>query len=310
MPVKILIPGPLTTGQDGGRYGRQSAGIPPAGAMDQEAWETGNYLVGNEQGEAGLEFTLWGGRTQFTEDTVFALTGADMCPRLDGQRVAMNVPHLAPGGAVLHMDMAKAGCRTYLAAAGGIEVPAVMGSRSTYLKCSMGGYKGRALKAGDILEVGTVRKNFEEVKNRKIRQRMFPREIVLRAVEGPQALYFTDKGKRTFYDSAYTISGESDRMGYRLSGQAVESKNGTDIISDPIPLGAVQVPAQGQPIVLLADRQTTGGYAKIAVVCSFDIPRIAQGRPGDLVRFLPVSIEEAQMLLKQYRKELDLMMKK
>lgn len=309
MPIKILMPGPLTTVQDRGRFGYQKSGIPHSGAMDPEAFETGNYLVGNVRGEAVLEFTLFGGSLQFTEETVFALTGADMEPVLNGNRISMNQPYHAFPGEMLSLGLAREGCRTYMAVAGGIEVPVIMGSRSTYSKCGIGGYQGRALRTGDMLEVEHGGRLFSSVADRRIPPRTFSHEITLRVVEGPQAEYFTEKGRQTFYHSVYTIEPESDRMGYRMSGAVIESKNGTDIISDGIPLGAVQVPAQGQPIILLADRQTTGGYAKIATVCSFDIPLIAQGKPGDQVRFLPVSVEESQSMLMQYRKRMDKILK-
>ena len=300
MSVKIVLPGAVMTVQDGGRYGYQETGIQVSGAMDQASFKKANYLVGNDETEAVLEVTLFGGTLEFTEDTIVAVTGADMGPMVDEEPVEMNCPLLIKKGQILALGMTRQGCRTYLAFAGGIDVPLVMGSRSTNLKCAFGGYGGRALKAGDVLELGKPKLSFDRVKKRRTKGIETEKIIEVRAVPGPQQEYFTEAGEKAFYSGTYTITDQSDRMGYRLKGPLVESKNGTDIISDAIPLGAVQIPPSGQPIVLLADRQTTGGYAKIAVVCSFDIPKLVQGRPGDKVRFLKTDVKTAQKL---YRKQ-------
>ena len=300
MAVKIVLPGAVMTVQDGGRYGYQETGIQVSGAMDQASFKKANYLVGNDETEAVLEVTLFGGMLEFTEDTIVAVTGADMGPMVDEEPVEMNCPLLIQKGQTLTLGTARQGCRTYLAFAGGIDVPLVMGSRSTNLKCAFGGYGGRALKAGDVLELGKPKLSFDRVKKRRTKGIETEKIIEVRAVPGPQQEYFTEAGEKAFYSGTYTITDQSDRMGYRLKGPLVESKNGTDIISDAIPLGAVQIPPSGQPIVLLADRQTTGGYAKIAVVCSFDIPKLVQGRPGDKVRFLKTDVKTAQKL---YRKQ-------
>ena len=300
MAVKIVLPGAVMTVQDGGRYGYQETGIQVSGAMDQASFKKANYLVGNDETEAVLEVTLFGGMLEFTEDTITAITGADMEPVVDGDPVEMNCPLLIRKGQTLTLGMTRQGCRTYLAFAGGIDVPLVMGSRSTNLKCAFGGYGGRALKSGDVLKLGKPKLPFDRVKKRRTKGIETEKIIEVRAVPGPQQEYFTEAGEKAFYSGTYTITDQSDRMGYRLKGPLVESKNGTDIISDAIPLGAVQIPPSGQPIVLLADRQTTGGYAKIAVVCSFDIPKLVQGRPGDKVRFLKTDVKTAQKL---YRKQ-------
>ena len=300
MAVKIVLPGAVMTVQDGGRYGYQEAGVQVSGAMDQMSFRNANYLVGNEETEAVLEVTLFGGTLEFTEDTITAITGADMEPVVDGDPVEMNCPLLIRKGQTLTLGMTRQGCRTYLAFAGGIDVPLVMGSRSTNLKCAFGGYGGRALKAGDVLKLGKPKLSFDRVKKRRTKGIEEGKIIEVRAVPGPQQEYFTEAGEKAFYNGIYTITDQSDRMGYRLKGPLAESKNGTDIISDAIPLGAVQIPPSGQPIVLLADRQTTGGYAKIAVVCSFDIPKLVQGRPGDKVRFLKTDVKTVQKL---YRKQ-------
>ena len=296
MSIKITMPGALTTVQDAGRFGYQKSGIGTSGVMDLESYQKANYLVGNESGEAVLEFTLFGGAMELTEDGIIAITGADMEPTLNDRPIAMNQPVPVRSGDVLAFGMAKEGCRSYLAVAGGLDVPVVLGSRATNMKCRMGGYEGRPLKAGDEIAVGADRKDFDQIKDRRVKARQYLSEITVRVVEGPQAEYFTEGGKKTFYKETYTISDQSDRMGYRMEGKKIESVSGTDIISDGIALGSVQVPADGRPVVLLADRQTTGGYAKIATVCSFDIPKLVQGRPGDRVRFVRISVEEAQKI--------------
>ena len=306
MSVKVIIPGALTTVQDAGRYGYQSSGIQTSGVMDHKAYEEANALVGNTGGEAVLEATLFGGMMEVTADTVAAVTGADMEPKVNNVPCGMNRPVLLRAGDTLSLDMAKSGCRSYIAFAGGVDVPVVLGSRSTNMKCRMGGYKGRPLQTGDAFETGLwgeeAAERYEEGRDRSFPAEAYTSPIEVRVIEGPQAEYFTEKGKETFYSARYTISDQSDRMGYRREGEAIESVDGTDIISDGIAFGAVQVPASGRPIVLLADRQTTGGYAKIATVCSFDIPRLVQGKPGDTVCFRRISLEEAQRINENNRK--------
>lgn len=302
MAIKVISPGALTTVQDGGRFGYQNTGIGAGGCMDMNSYRRANYLVGNEAGEAVLEFTLIGGVLELTENTVLALSGADMSPRRNGEPVPMNVPILFHAGDTLELGMAQSGCRCYLAAAGGIDVPLYLGSRSTNLKCRFGGFQGRALQKGDILNIGVNGKNYEQVRDRKCAGEVYSGTVTVHVIEGPQAEYFTKKGRKTFYRGTYTVSDKSDRMGCRMDGPVIESCNGTDIISDGIAPGSVQVPADGKPIVLLADRQTTGGYAKIATVCSADIPRLAQCKPGDKVRFRKISPEEAQKQIREERK--------
>lgn len=299
MAVKIVVPGALSTVQDEGRFGYQYAGIGTSGVMDMDSYQRANYLVGNTRGEAVLELTLFGGIMEFTDTHVIAAVGAKMDMSLNGKEISMGQPHLVKAGDTLSLGVAREGCRAYLAFGGGVEVPVVMGSRSTNLKCQMGGFQGRMLKAGDILPLGQG-VPYEAVKDRQVPDFVHEEVLMVHVIEGPQAEYFTEKGKRTFYNERYTVSEKSDRMGYRMEGAAIESVNGTDIISDGIALGAIQVPADGHPIVLMADRQTTGGYAKIATVCSFDIPKLAQRRPGEQVQFVPITLEEAAKYHKNF----------
>lgn len=296
MSLTVINPGALTTVQDLGRIGYQYSGMPCSGVMDQRSYRAANELVGNTSGEAVLEFTLFGGIYRLEEDAILALTGADVSPLLNGTPCPMNEPFAASKGSTLMLNPAKNGCRTYLAVAGGFDVPQILGSRSTNLKCHIGGFEGRALQAGDVLPFGTSAVRFEDVQGRKAEPVSVPSRLTVRVVPGPQEEAFTEKGIQDFYSESYLVSEESDRMGCRLTGAAIESKNGTDIVSDGIVFGSIQVTPAGAPIVLLADRQTTGGYAKIATVCSFDLPLLAQARPGSTVQFQKISVEEAQRL--------------
>lgn len=296
MSIKVLSPGALSTVQDLGRQGYQQYGILCCGVMDRDACAAANRLLDNPPEAAVLEFTLLGGSYLFDADTVIALAGADMRPAVNGQPCPMYRPVQIKAGEVLALHMAQTGCRTYLAVAGGIDVPRVMGSRSTDLKCGIGGYRGRALRAGDLLNTGESHIAFARIAQRQEAAPVYASPLILRAIGGPQEDSFTPEGLRAFYGSSYILTEHSDRMGCRLAGPRVESKNGTDIISDGIVFGSVQVTSAGQPIVLMADHQTTGGYAKIATVCSFDLPGLAQRRPGDTIRFQKITLEKARQI--------------
>lgn len=299
MNLRILSPGLLTTVQDRGRFGYTASGIGTSGAMDREAYEAANYLVGNRRGEAVLEATLLGPSIQFDGDCVCAVTGADMGTALDGIAVERGRPFPVLAGQTLTMGAAKSGCRAYLAVLDGVDVPMVLNSRSTDLKSAMGGFQGRALKRGDLLPAsGGIDIT---VLGRKRQLPVYSQHVIVRVIPGPQAENFTGRGFQTLWNSAYVLSDQSDRMGLRLDGPAIETVSGSDIVSDGIAWGSIQVTSGGQPIILLADRQTTGGYAKIGTVCSFDTPKLAQLRPGGTVRFEAISVEAAQRLLRKNR---------
>ncbi|MCD8338360.1 MAG: biotin-dependent carboxyltransferase family protein [Lachnospiraceae bacterium] len=297
MAIRVINPGALTTVQDIGRTGYQALGMPCSGVMDTRAYQAANDLIGNKPGEAVLEFTLFGGIYQIEDDAILALTGADMTPLLDGTVCPMNRPFPVKKGQTLMLGTALSGCRSYLAVSGGIDVPILLGSRSTNLKCAIGGLEGRALRAGDLLPTGISSIIYSDVADRSSPSRVYPEDLTVRVIGGPQEDLFTEQGLETFYTSTYTVTQESDRMGCRLAGAAIDSKHGTDIVSDAIVFGSIQVTPAGQPIILLADRQTTGGYAKIATVCTADLPALAQMRPGYTVRFQRIAVEEAQRLL-------------
>ncbi len=298
--IEILDPGPQTSVQDFGRSGQLRYGIPPSGPLDRYAFVLANRLVGNADTAAGLECTFGGPRFVVERPCAIAVTGADMPIACNGERLAPWRTHRLRAGDVVKLGQARAGMRSYLAVAGGIDVPLKLGSRATYLRGRLGGFCGRALRKGDRLAVFPA--SLPEL--RALADCAVPSyedETRVRVVLGPQADRFTAAGIETFLTAPYAVSPRSDRMGMRLAGSRIAHANGHDIVSDGIALGAVQVPGDGQPIVLLVDRQSTGGYTKIATVCSFDIGRIAQLRPGQRLRFEQVSVVEAQQLLHGWR---------
>ena len=294
MSVLVKTPGPLTTVQDEGRFFYQSSGIRPSGVMDGAAYEAANALVGNAKGEAVLEMTFLGATLEFQSAAWFALTGADMQAKLDGVPVERYRAVRAEAGQTLAVGMAAVGCRGYLAVRGGFDVPLVMGSRSTDVSAKLGGFEGRALKAGDVLP--TLAADDWMPTDLCYEPPVYESEITVRVVPGPQEEYFTAAGVDTFFSAVYEISPNSDRMGLRLDGPEIESISGTDIVSDGIVFGSIQVTSGGKPIILMADHQTAGGYAKIGTVLSLDLPKLAQARPGDTVRFTRISAEDAQAL--------------
>lgn len=303
--VEVIMGGILTTVQDFGRIGYQKFGIGQAGVMDEYSYELSNILVGNKSGEAVFEITYLGPTLKVDEDVTFAVTGADVTPKVDGIEVAMYETHLLKAGSTLSFGKLKSGMRAYLAFSGEIGVEELNGSKSTLIKSKIGGYKGRALKPKDEFEILNARDFVKRVIPEKYRPVM-SQFAVLRAVLGPQDDYFTEEGiKKFFMSGGYTITKNADRMGIRLDGNPLEFKKGADIISDGTVKGSVQVPADGRPIVLMADRQTTGGYTKISTVITPDICKLSQMAPHGKVLFQQVSIEEAQKIYKDYRRKIE-----
>lgn len=297
--IRIVDPGPLTTVQDLGRHGHLRSGIPASGAMDRFAFVLANRLVGNDDDAAALECTLLGMRFEAEQACALAVTGADMPVTINGSAASSwRTLALQPGDKV-RLGAARAGVRAYAAFSGGIAVPLALGSRSTYVRGRLGGLEGRALRKDDRLQLFDA----PAPALRRAPPHAVPTyrdEPDIRVVLGPQADRFTPAGIATFLGQAYELLPQSDRMGARFSGPRIAHTNGHDIVSDGIAAGSVQVPGDGQPIVLLADRQSTGGYTKIATVCSFDLGRIAQLRPGQTARFQEISIEQAHRLLCEY----------
>lgn len=300
----ILDPGPLTTIQDLGRPGYLRVGIPESGPMDREAFVLANRLVGNADGEAGLECTLMGPRVEFTDERVVAVTGADMPVALNGVEVPRWQAFTVKRGDVLKLGAAKGGVRGYLAVAGGVDTPPALGSRATYVRGQLGGLAGRGLKKGDRVPLGPP----HAARLGRVRADRVPDysgEPKIRVVLGPQDDRFTESGIAAFLDGPYEMLPQSDRMGARLRGPSIEHVRGHDIVSDGVPLGGIQVVGDRQPIVLLVDRQSTGGYTKIATVCSFDIGRVGQIKPGQRLRFRQVTVAEAHASLRARQAELD-----
>ena len=305
--LEVLRAGILTTVQDRGRIGCQRFGVTVSGAMDEVALRVGNILVGNEQNAAGLEISFLGPRIRFRADVTLALTGAEVDVDLDGQPAPWYEAFRARAGQVLDLRHCTRGMRAYLTVAGGIDVPVRLGSRSTSLAAGFGGLEGRPLRDGDVLSVGPTIGQTARGCACGVSQRwrpVFGSPQIVRVVFGPQDGAFTEAGRRTLLDATYEISPSSDRMGYRLEGPAIEHAGPADIISDWIPLGGIQVPGNGKPIVLLADRQTTGGYTKIATVISPDIPKLVQLRPGEAVCFRAVTVGEAEAAARALEKAL------
>ena len=292
--ITIVKPGLFTTIQDGGRWGYQAYGMPVAGAMDRYAFRVANSLVGNEQDAAIVEMTLLGGVYHFDSDVWVSICGADMQAMLNGKSIENWSSFFVAAGSTLEFQYAVSGCRSYLAVSGGFDVPLVLGSSSTYTRAGIGGLEGRSLKVGDIL---FGKKPIHAMKKGKCLPTEFVpqyrEEITLRVLLGPQDDLFTSEGINIFFTSTYTISADADRMGYRLEGTKIEHIGKPDIVSDALCEGAIQVPGHGMPIVMMADRQTTGGYPKIGTVIGADLTKLAQAKPGDRVRFIQCSDEDA-----------------
>lgn len=307
--MEVISKGMLTTVQDAGRTGWQQYGVPVCGAMDGLSMELANLLVGNAPDAAVLEITGLGPTLKFEENTCFAICGADFGGRLEGNPMQVGKAYYAPAGSTLALGAAKTGFRACIAFAGGIDLPPVMGSRATYLKGKFGGFCGRALEKGDKLPLGPCPWLFD-LDKREL-DPAWHKELLsrrpIRVVLGPQDSAFSARGIETFLNTEYTVTPESDRMGFRLDADAlIEYAPGRDgnIISDGIAMGAIQIPS-GKPIVMMADRQTTGGYAKIANIIACDLPRFAQKKAGDKVRFAAVTPAEARQALLRRRRALE-----
>lgn len=307
MGLVVKKPGVITTIQDGGRFGYQGSGFATNGVMDHRAFTIANLLVENEPNAPVLEFALAGPTLRFSTNTFIAITGADFSATIDGNPAPRYTAIMVHRGSILRFGAPKAGCYGYLAIAGGsVRVPEVMGSRSTNLKCGFGGWKGRALAPGDYLPFVTKSMDFlPNLGSHRLEHgdeahyELDAAEVELRVILGPQEDAFTDAGLETFWHCAYETTTKCDRMGYRLDGPEIETKHGSDIISDGIAFGAVQVPSHGRPIIMLSDRQTTGGYAKIGTVATVDVPKLVQRVPGSRIRFAPVTVQQAQTLVRE-----------
>jgi biotin-dependent carboxylase-like uncharacterized protein len=304
---EVLEPGILTTVQDLGRFGFSQFGVPSSGALDPFSLKVGNLLVGNKEDEACLEITIMGLKLKALREVVIAISGGDLFPTLNGEPLEMWRTHLLVEGDVIAFKGIRRGCRAYLAISGGFVVPKIMGSRSTYLSGKFGGLEGRALKRGDTLYTPDVPSSLSKLGIR------FPsdwipqleKEVLLRVIPGPQDHHFTEGGFQTFSSSSYQVTPQCDRMGIRLEGPKIERRSDVEesIISEGLIQGAIQVPGDGKPIIILTEL-VTGGYTKIATVISTELTKVAQLKPGDRVWFEPISINEAHHLLKKEKERL------
>jgi antagonist of KipI len=322
--IRVLKPGLLTTVQDAGRHGLQHLGVVPGGAMDPVALALANALVGNAPGEAALEITVIGPELEFGCNALIALCGARFGAALDGVPLPPDRPVLVEQGARLAVGRARAGARAFLAVAGGIEVAPVLGSRSTFLPASFGGFEGRALRAEDVVPLArdaaqVAARRYAALPSRRalagglasvgwsVPARTLPgREpVTVHAMEGRHHSLFGADSRRAFFEAVWKVSPDSNRMGFRLAGPALARAGAAEIHSEPTCLGTVQVPADGQPIALMADHQTTGGYPRIAEIASADVPRLAQLAPGGTLRFARCTLQEAAALRRALRRRVE-----
>ncbi|MDP4086928.1 MAG: biotin-dependent carboxyltransferase family protein [Bacillota bacterium] len=313
MTIRILYPGFLTSVQDLGRYGFQRYGVVASGSMDSFAHRVANLIVGNNENMPTLEMTIKGAVIEFDVDALFSICGGDLGPEINGNPVPSWRPIFAKKGTILQFKGYKEGCRTYLGIAGGFEIPKVMGSYSTYLRAGIGGYMGRALKEGDVLQrfvpselskkiASSIAKNKWGVSSNLLS--FYQTNHLVRFVRGNEYHLFTKESQTKFENEHFVISPNSDRMGYRLEGTKLNLIRPFEMISEAVTFGTIQVPSDGNPIILLADRQTTGGYPKIAQIANVDLPILAQSKPGDKIRFMPITLYEAQQLFLQREQEI------
>jgi antagonist of KipI len=281
----VVRPGMLTTIQDLGRWGNQANGVPVAGPMDLYSHRLANQLVGNAETAAAVEITLVGPELQARGDLVCAIAGAEFHVTVGGHVMQPGGPFRVPAGATIRFGERRAGARAALAVRGGVSVPALMESRATSILSRMGPFGGRPIAAGDVLPIGKERR-FDDPMVRAYPLAVPRGGARLRAIPGPHDGMFTPESMDTFFSLRYRITPESNRTGYRLAGPPLAHAGAADILSEATPVGSVQVPRSGQPILLMADRQTTGGYPKIATVITADLPLAGQLAPGDWIEFV------------------------
>ena len=296
--LKVLAPGLHTTVQDLGRAGYQAIGVPVSGALDGVNLRLANALAGNSPGAPALEVLISGPAFEVAADTVrlaLAGAGASLAIGAEKTRVDAGQSVTLPRGELIEVVAGRQSACCYLAVEGGIAVPLVLGSASTYVRAAIGGLEGRALRKGDLLPLAIARAS-DRPELRLSSPVPATGDQPIRVVLGPQQEYFTKEAITALLGGEFRISQSADRMGMRLDGPLLQHRNGWDIVSDAIATGAIQVPGSGQPILLLADHQTTGGYPKIATVISADLPAVGRRRPGDTLRFAAVTIETAEAL--------------
>lgn len=323
MNAHVVSGGLFTTVQDLGRPRTQRQAVPVCGAMDTMALRLANLVVGNDDGAAALEATLIGPAVQFSAPTLIAIGGADLSATVNSQPLARWRPTLVPAGSVLRFGRPEAGCRAYVAIAGGIDVPAIFGSRSTYVRANFGGVAGRALRDGDEIAFGEpsplARKIAASLRSETpgpwfarwyagaTLRPHYTAEPTVRLIPGAHTEALDGPSRFALFDERFRVSASSDRMGYRLEGPPLRLRERVEILSEGVSFGTLQLPPGGAPIVLMADGQTTGGYPRIGEVASVDLPLVAQLKPGDHVRFAAISLDDAQRLYLEREHEVDQM---
>jgi biotin-dependent carboxylase-like uncharacterized protein len=300
--IAVIKPGLSTTVQDAGRVGYYDVGIPPSGALDLFSLAAANLLVGNVEGAAALEIAYLGPELRFDAEAVVAVAGAELVPRVDGAERPLWEAFEVPADGVLSFAHLRGGARAYLAVAGGIDVPELLGSRSTYALGSLGGYEGRPLAAGDSLPVGSGGRPSRAAVPEELRP-TFSTELEIRVVMGLYDHLLTDDGRRTFAETVWTLTPTADRVGFRYKGEKLEmlerdqpfgaGSDPSNIVDAPYPIGSIQVPGGVEPIILHRDAVSGGGYAMIATVISADMDAVAQSAPGAKTRFVAVDLDGA-----------------
>ncbi|HET7615854.1 MAG TPA: biotin-dependent carboxyltransferase family protein [Bacillales bacterium] len=299
---EIVHSGIFTTIQDLGRHGYQKYGLAVSGSADHYSHRMANLLVGNHEDAALLEITLLGLKVKALEPAVIAVTGGDLTPTLNGEPLRTWVSVKVEAGDFIHFKGSRTGCRSYMAVAGGIDVPPVFGSRSTDDVGKIGGLNGRSLEKGDRLKIGDRTGSLDRLSGRSLPPSLipdYPKDIDVRVILGPQDDAFSSEAIETFFSSEYKVSKDLDRMACRLEGTELKHKTGADVASEGIFLGAIQIPKNGLPIVFLVGRRSVGGYTKIGGVISVDLRKLAQVKPGDTIRFHKIELAEAHQLLKE-----------
>lgn len=291
---QVIKPGILTTVQDLGRYGYQRFGVPVSGAMDTFALQVANILVGNARGEAALEVTLMGPTIEVKAPITLAITGANLSPSVNKNAIPMWKSFQMNPGDSLTFGKRQSGMRAYIAVAGGFDMPEVFGSKSNDRNSGLGIEleKSTTLYGMKTSVQGGVSLDKKMVPT-------YDNEVEIGVVEGPHTNKFTKEDRQTFFQTTHTVDSNSNRMGYRLKSAKRIAPNQEGIWSDPVPFGGIQIPGNGEPIILMADRQTTGGYPRIGTVASFYLPKIAQLVPNSMIHFYPISVEEAQHKAKE-----------
>lgn len=307
---EVLSGGLLTTVQDLGRKGYQKYGLPVSGATDHFAHRIANILVCNDENAAALEVLIFGLKLKVLKQTVIAITGGDLRPYVNSKPSPMWKSLAVNEGDIIEFKGTNTGCRAYIAVSGGVDVHSVLGSRSTDVIGNIGGIDGRALKRGDIIHKVDRELNEKKIHRRRIPPELIPEylpKVTVRVVLGPQDDAFTKEGIQTLFSSKYTVSTDSDRMACRLEGPKIKRCKPADILSEGMFSGAIQVPKNGLPILFQTGRPSVGGYTKIGGVITVDLPKVAQLKPGDTIRFEKTSLEEAHNLLRKEEKLFNLL---